>query len=51
MEKGQLQSMLTLGALFIPGAGTREFKFSQVEKGIEPNSHTSLGSTHVTPEQ
>lgn len=50
MEKGQLQPMLTLGAFFIPGAGTREFKFSQVEKGIEPNSHTSWGST-LTPEQ
>lgn len=50
MEKGQIQSMLTRNALFILGAGTRGFKFSQVEKGTEPSSHTSWGSA-LTPEQ
>lgn len=50
MEKGQTQSMLTLGAFFILEAGTHGFKFSQVEKGTEPNSQISWGSA-LTPEQ
>lgn len=50
MEKSQLQSMLTLGAFFILGAGTYGFKFSQVEKRTEPNSYTSWGSAR-TPKQ